>query len=186
MQSLFEKFKKDKLTKLVIRLKRGDQQAANKLYEELFNKVFGFCMNKTSNRATAEDLTQEIFLKLIDRVETFDENRGNFLVWFWQLARNTVTDYYRRKKEVHFSDLEEHQIDKPTDHFLSESLDDKIVIEKIKDFLASISRDEQELFELHFVADLKYKDISKILNKPEASLRVAKSRLKEKIKNNLG
>ncbi len=178
-------FAADNLTRLATDLKKGNNRAAEKLYEELFSKVFGFCMNKCSNRSVAEDLTQDIFLKLVDRIQTFDPQKGNFLVWFWQLARNTVTDYYRKQKEVHFSDLEEAKIEKSAGQLSVESLDSKIEIKRIKDFLNTISSDERELFELHFVADLKYKDISKILSKPEGNLRVAVSRLKEKIQRNL-
>jgi len=177
-------FKTDDFTPLAVRLRESDSLAAEKLYEKLFDKVFGFCMNKTSNRTTAEDLTQDIFLKLIDRIETFDETRGNFLVWFWQLARNTVTDFYRKQKEVHFSDIEENKIEESAGQLMPQTIDSKVEMERISTFLSSISSEEKELFELHFVADLKYSDIAEVLGKPEGNLRVAVSRLKEKIRRN--
>ena len=116
-------FSKDALTKLAIQAKKGDALAAEKLYEDLFDKVFGFCMNRTSNRAVSEDLTQDIFLKLVAKIETFDENRGNFLVWFWQLSRNTITDYYRKSKEVNFSEMEEERLEKVSPTTDQKSLD---------------------------------------------------------------
>lgn len=177
-------FKTEDFTSLAIRLRKGDSRAAEKLYEKLFNKVFGFCMNKISNRTIAEDLTQDIFLKLVDRIETFDEQRGHFLVWFWQLARNTVTDHYRKHREIHFSDIEENKLEESSGRLSPETLDSQIETGRIKNFLKSVSSEERELFELHFVADLKYLDISKILGKPEGNLRVAVSRLKEKIRKN--
>jgi len=42
-------------------MKRGDESAARELYDELLPKVYGFCMNRVSNREVAEDLTQDIF-----------------------------------------------------------------------------------------------------------------------------
>ncbi len=177
-------FKTDEFTPLAIKLRKGNSSAAEELYEKLFDKVFGFCMNKTSNRTSAEDLTQDIFLKLIDRIETFDEKKGNFLVWFWQLARNTVTDHYRKQKETHFSDIEESKVEDSAGHTLPNILENSVEIQRVMSFLNTITPDEKELFELHFVADLKYRDISEILGKPEGNLRVAVSRLKEKIRRN--
>jgi len=178
-------FGQDELTKLAVKAKKGDALAAEKLYEKLFNKVFGFCMNRTSNRAVSEDLTQDIFLKLVDKIETFDERKGNFLVWFWQLSRNTVTDYYRKIKETNFSDIEEERLEKlsPTTDY--QNLDHKIEFDRVRVFIGDLSDDEKELFELHFVADMKYSDIEKILNKSGGALRVAVSRLKQKIRKNL-
>ena len=178
-------FTKDVFTRLALKAKKGDSSAAEKLYDELFNKVFGFCMNRTSNRVISEDLTQDIFLKLVGKIETFDETKGNFLVWFWQLARNTVIDYYRKSKEVNFSEIEEERLEKFSPVTDQKNLDYKIEFDRVQTFVNTLSNEEKELFELHFVADMKYKDIAKILNKSNGSLRVAAGRLKQKIRNNL-
>lgn len=182
MRNIFEK---DALTKLAVRAKNGDLLAAEKLYEELFDKVFGFCMNRTSNRTVAEDLTQDIFLKLVDKINTFDEAKGNFLVWFWQLARNTLTDHYRKAKDINFSEIEEEKMEKITPIVHPERVEYKIEFDRVKSFVDTLSAEERELFELHFVADMRYKDISALTKKSEGSLRVAVNRLKEKVKKNL-
>ncbi|MEK7138028.1 MAG: RNA polymerase sigma factor [Patescibacteria group bacterium] len=182
MRNIFEK---DALTKLAIKAKKGDALAAEKLYEDLFDKVFGFCMNRTSNRVVSEDLTQDIFLKLVDKIETFDESKGNFLVWFWQLARNTVIDYYRKAKEINFSEMEEERLEKISPTTDQKNLDFKIEFDRVHSFVKTLSNEERELFELHFVADMKYEDIGKMLEKSNGALRVAVSRLKQKIRANL-
>ena len=179
-------FGKDALTKLAIRAKKGDALAAEKLYNDLFDKVFGFCMNRTSNRAVSEDLTQDIFLKLVDKIETFDETKGNFVVWFWQLARNTVTDYYRKAKEINFSEMEEERLEKISPTTDQKNTDFKLEFDRVRSFVGTLSEDEKELFELHFVADMKYEDIGKMLEKSNGAPRVAVSRLKHKIRSQLG
>lgn len=171
---------------LAKRLKKGDTKAGAALYEDLVDKVFGFCMNKVSNRTVAEDLTQDIFLKLVDRIETFNEKKGNFLVWFWQLARNTVTDHYRKKRETQFSDIDEGVIENlPSSQSTSANIENKIEVEKLNRLLGSLAPEDKELFELHFISDLTYKDIAQVLGRSEVALRVAVSRLKQKIKANL-
>lgn len=168
--------------KLARDIQRGDRVAASRLYEELFDKVFGFCMNRVGHFHLAEDLTQEIFLKLVDKIETYNPNRGNFLVWFWQLARNTIIDHYRKNRETHFSDVEESKLEGISGYSEQEKIHQKIEVQQIGQFLETLKEDERELFNLHYIAGLSYREISPILEKTEGTLRVSMNRLKEKVR----
>ena len=181
MKSFFEDRKLNSLTK---RMQKGDSRAAEELYGLMVNKVFGFCMNRVSHRQTAEDLSQEIFLKLIDRIETFDERRGSFSVWFWQLARNTVTDHYRLKQEITFVDIGDEAVVERAGTS-DPSAEHSWELGRVKEFLKTLGPEEQELFELRFVADLSYRNIARVLGKSEGSLRVAVNRLKDKVQEKL-
>ncbi len=184
---LEEVFDKNNFNRLAREMRNGDRKATETLYENLINKVFGFCLSRVRSKATAEDLTQEIFMKLVEKIELYDNKKGDFVVWFWQLARNTIIDYYRRGKETSFSDLEneEESLEAKTSYSPGAAFDNQLQKEKIEMLLDSFTEDEQELFRLRFLSELSYKEIAKILNKSEGSLRVAINRLKKKIKSNL-
>jgi RNA polymerase sigma factor (sigma-70 family) len=175
-------FFEDDMTRLARKMKHGDQGAAEALYNDLVNKVFGFCLSRTGRRDAAQDLTQEIFLKLVSRIETFDEKRGSFPAWFWRLARNTVIDYYREKRDATFSDFPEGKIEEAATYEVSQSIDVKLELERLDLFLESISEEDRKLFEMRYIAQLSYKEISEISEKSEGALRVVVSRLKQKIK----
>jgi RNA polymerase sigma-70 factor (ECF subfamily) len=175
-------FKEDKLTVLAIRMKEGDRRAASELYDDLMPKVYGFLFTRTGKRETAEDLSQDIFLKLVEKVESFDEGRGRFTVWFWQMVRHILVDYYREKKETPFSSFEEDTVASFAIE-VAPNIEEKFRYQEVRKFLGTLSGDERELFELRYVAELPYKEIAKLLNKSEGSLRVAALRVKEKIKN---
>ena len=174
-------FKEHHLNRLARRMRAGNEQAAASLYEELVGKVFGFYMNRLRDRALAEDLTQEVFLKVVDRIRTFDSRKGNFSGWFWQLARNTLIDHWRSKKrkEIPVARLPEEREEVQGEE---EVLEGKLALETIRRFVETLSGEEQELFDLRFVADLSYREIAKILKKNEVALRVATSRMKQKIR----
>ncbi len=180
-------FKHSKLDRLAKRMKEGNIRAADELYRELIDKVFGFCLSRIRHRHIAEDLTQEIFLKLVSKIETFDPKKGRFTVWFWQIARNTLFDHYRRQKEVAFADIGEGEsVERLASVESSEkALDYKIAKERLENFIESLGSDDRELFELRYVAELSYREISKILEKPEGNLRVAVSRLAKKVRQSL-
>ena len=174
---------------MALRMKRGDMKAAELLYTRLYDKVFGFTMHRVSNRAIAEDLTQDIFVKLVEKANLFDETRGGFLVWFWQLARNTITDHHRKGRTSAFSDLEQEGEDGPAfDHpdpgpTLEDMASARETLRKVNATLATASEEERQLFELRFVADLPYRDIASLTGKSEGTLRVSTNRLKRKLKS---
>lgn len=179
------RFLKDRLTRLALNMQKGDKGAAEKLYSELVGKTFGFCVSRVRHRHQAEDLTQDIFLKVVDGIHTFNPGSGVFSVWFWQIARNTLTDHYRRAKDLSFSDVSETRIETASIDNPETRAEESLERRRLNEFLKSLPEEDQELFRLHYLADLSYREISKILNKSEGSLRVSVSRLKEKIRKHL-
>lgn len=174
-------FKSDPLTDLAVRMRRGDRKAAAKLYDELGAKAYGFFFARTGQREAAEDLSQELFLRLVEKIESFDETRGRFVVWFWQIARHLLVDHYRSKKETPFSSFEESEVEAMS---VAEApdLDHRLRYRKVRDFLQTLDEGERELFELRFVAEMSYGEIGELTGRSEGALRVAALRIKEKIK----
>lgn len=178
----------DRLTALAVRMKKGDRRAAAELYDELLPKVYGFLFTRTSKREAAEDLAHDVFIKLIEKIEAYDEAKGAFVVWFWQVVRRMLIDFYRKKSETPFSHFEEDEVEAMAIDERSAdmgSADDKFRVEKVSLFLKTLTEEEQELFELRWIAELPYDDIAKTTGKSAGSLRVAALRIKEKIKKEL-
>ncbi len=173
--------KGDRLTQLAIKMRKGDRRAASELYDDLMPKVFGFLFTRTGKREIAEDLSQDIFVKLVQKVDSFDEKRGKFTVWFWQMVRHVLIDHYREKKETPFSAFEEETVATMAVEELPD-FDHKLRYEKLKIFLTTLTDEERQLFELRYVAEMPYKEIATMLERSEGSLRVAVLRVKEKIK----
>jgi RNA polymerase sigma-70 factor (ECF subfamily) len=177
-------FEIGKLNRLACRMKKGDSRAAAALYDELAPKVFGFCFSRIRLKHVAEDLTQEIFVKLLEKIDTFDDMKGNFPVWFWRFVRNHLIDYYREKKIQPFSDFSDDVIESASLAHPQRAIDSRLETDRLRAFIGSLDDDEQNLFELRYVAELSYKQIAEIVSKSEGSLRVAASRLKQKIRKN--
>lgn len=176
---------RDRLDRLAAKMKKGDRAAAAALYDELAAKVYGFIYARIGSREAAEDLSQEIFLKLIDRIGEFDAAKGKFVSWFWRMARNTLIDHYRRKGATPFSQFEEDVVESMAVTVMPDT-DNVLAYRRLRSVVADFTPDEQELFELRFAAEMSYKDIADILGKPEGTLRVAALRLREKIHKEFG
>ncbi|OGZ33474.1 MAG: hypothetical protein A2Y98_03035 [Candidatus Portnoybacteria bacterium RBG_19FT_COMBO_36_7] len=172
----------DRFNKLARRLRKGDRRAGEEIFNNFSRQIFRFFMVRTGSRETAEDLTQEVFLKLIDKIKTFNESLGSFSGWFWQIAKNSVKDYYRKKKAVALSDML--MKNKENSDFLEGKNDPKaaLKIEEIKDLIKDLKEEEQEVFSLRYLSDMSYRQIAKIMRKSETSLRVLAHRVNKRIR----
>src|SRR5713101_1028748 len=77
------------------RARRGEPEALSALYRQLLPGVFGYIAARVPDRATAEDLTSDVFLQM---VESISRLRANDAAWILQIARVTVAGYYRKRE----------------------------------------------------------------------------------------
>ncbi len=81
---------------LVERAKR-EREAFGQLYDRYVRRVYGAIYARVGNRAEAEDLTAQVFLKALENLSRLDASRGGFGPWIFGIARNLVVDRHRRK-----------------------------------------------------------------------------------------
>jgi RNA polymerase sigma-70 factor (ECF subfamily) len=87
-------------TRLLDAARRNESEALSTLYREFLPGVFGYIATRVPDRATAEDLTSEVFLKMVEgigQLRTSDE--AGFAAWILQIARISVAGYYRKREK---------------------------------------------------------------------------------------
>ena len=94
-----------KINRLAQKMREGDKAAAGKIFDYFSPLIFRYLMKRISHKETAEELTQEIFLKIIKKIESFDKSQGNFSAWIWKIVKNSLIDFYRQKKEIVISNF---------------------------------------------------------------------------------
>ena len=84
-------------SQLVRKAKNGDQQA----FEEIFNRcqpaVFRYFHFRLQDSAEADDLTGEVFVRMVEKIKSYDDQGRPILAWLYTIARNLLTDHYRKK-----------------------------------------------------------------------------------------
>jgi RNA polymerase sigma factor (sigma-70 family) len=164
---------------LVERCRKKDDGAWTKLIQKYRREIYRLCFRATGREEEAEDLTQEIFLKVFKAIEAFDSRRASFTTWLYRVARNHIVDYYRctRKDRITSSiedelpQIEQSQgrADHPPDHIeLSER---QAVLQKALNQLSPGLREAVVLRDLH---GLEYTEVSRVLGIPSGT---AKSRV---------
>jgi len=143
------------------------------LYDQYVRKIFNFIYYKTHHRETAEDLTSETFTKAFRKIEDFDANKGKFSTWLYQIARNTVTDFYRAKKNyANIDDI----WDLAADEDILRDLDAARKLEEVQDYLKELKAEQREIVLLRVWEGMTYREIAEIVGKDESNCRVVFSR----------
>lgn len=127
--------------------------------EEQYDKIYRYCYMHVRHRQTAEDLTQEAFLRFLEN-KSYREV-GKCLAYLYTIARNLCTDYYRRNKEEALPDEYEQLLspsaeDKSGEAYLIDTLD-------LREAVQQLEIEEQELLVWRYVNDVSVTDIAKIL-----------------------
>jgi len=143
--------------------------------EAIYNYVF-FRVNRS--KETAEDLTQEIFLKAWRNRDKFDEHKSNLKNWLFVIARNTVIDYYRQNK-VTLPLNENNELNAASD---LGNVEDKIFIEEVQVRLQELTIEEREILLLRYFEDFDLKEIAEIINKNYSATKVLIHRSLKKLK----
>ncbi len=80
--------------------RRGESEGLSTLYRQFLPAVFGYIAARVPDHATAEDLTSEVFLKMIEGISQIRANdKATFAAWLLQIARITVAGYYRKREK---------------------------------------------------------------------------------------
>lgn len=79
-----------------IRLKR-DREAAGELFDRYYKRIYAYTYRQTGDRELAMDLTQDIFIAILQGIGSFDERKAQFGTWAFRVASNKITDYYRSR-----------------------------------------------------------------------------------------
>lgn len=161
----------------------GKQDAFIELYDSYIKPVYNFIYFKTSHRETAEDLTSQVFIKALKALPNFQlNNKASFAAWIFSIARNTVTDHYRVKKE--FRNIDDIW-DLAGDEDVERDFEFKEKSQIIEKYLKSLKVEQREIIILRVFQEMSYKEIAEIIGKNEAACKVAFSRAIKKMKDEL-
>ena len=152
---------------------RGDAASFGVLYDRYIEPIYRFIYYKTFSEEVAEDLASDTFHKALTRITSYDVDRGSFSSWLYQIARNTVIDYYRtRRSTVPIEDLFEFGTDDRT----PQVHDAKLVLARVYDYLASLSPRQREIIMLRVWEEKSYREIAEIMGSTEPAVKMAFSR----------
>lgn len=188
----------DALHRLVFACMRGDSAAWQQLVLAQHRRVYGICYRFTGSPTDAEDLTQDVFLKVYRNLQGFDPGKGAFTTWLTTLTRNLLVDHFRRTRQDRSTD----SLDAP----LHEESDGTTMADRLADSrpgqmqrvaqqelqvrvqhaLKQLSPELREAVILRDLQDMDYKEIAAVLRVPEGTVKSRISRGRGELARTLG
>jgi RNA polymerase sigma-70 factor (ECF subfamily) len=164
---------------LVEQCLKGVDAAWEELVRLHTRKVYSGCYRFTGADSVAQDLTQEVFLRVFRTLKSFRAGEGSFGVWLNRLTRNLLIDHYRRTKQERNTESIEEQLPRFEESTAIVSRADGMVAgreasELLQGALQKLSPELRETVILRDMEELEYRDIAQVLQVPEGTV---KSRL---------
>ena len=164
----------DALETLIQRCLRGDQTAWELIVRQHWRKVFNVAYKFVGKHDEAEDLTQDIFLRVFKSLDTFDR-RANFQTWLISVSRNLCIDHYRsvrKERETIDRDIDANELSPPSaDQGPFAALEQRDRVELLRRALSALPRTLRTAVVMRDIQELSYQEIADRLRLPEGTVK---------------
>jgi len=135
----------------------GDLQAWSKIYDAYKKPIFEACLRLLNDKEDARDICSDVFLKALEHIGTFDENRP-FFPWLSRIATNLCIDAIRRKKRIEFEQQHNDPPDERADTPIS-IIEQKETRRHIQQAIQQLKHEQRRCFCLFYILDKSYTEI---------------------------
>ena len=168
---------------LIRRCVAGDAAAWEEIVQRYHRRVYNLCYRFAGSSDDAQDLTQEVFIKMYRTLSSYDVERGAFMTWLTTLTRNLLVDHFRKTKQDRITDSLDAA---PSEHEDAMPLSDQIEDQKpapdarvqtretqqtVHEALQKLSPDLREAVILRDLQDQSYQEIAAVLRVPEGTVK---------------
>ena len=161
---------------LLDRCLAGEDSAWEALLKAYTRKIYNLCYRFTGRAEEAEDVTQEVFIKVFQTLKTYQAAQGSFTTWLNRVARNHLVDHYRRARKDRVTSSLEDELpaaeQKPSQHMEpTRQVESRERREVLQLALDRLSPDLREAVILRDLQDLDYEEIAQVLRVPQGTVK---------------
>lgn len=135
----------------------------DEIYEEYYRRIYRYVGYRINNYSDIEDLTSQIFLKIYNKISSYNPNSGPLSPWIFTIAGNTIKDYHRRNILRKFLSLDSLERDIKDDFSIEENSERKEEYKILGEFVKGLPERERILISLKYGGELSHNEIAKIL-----------------------
>ncbi|MEI5909700.1 RNA polymerase sigma factor [Bacillus spongiae] len=168
--------------------KKGSEVAANELVKNYYREIYHYVYKQTLDQEQSLDLTQEIFINMLQALYRFEGKRSSFRTWLYKIATYKVVDYFRsRHYKVQKLSVEINDMEFGNEKDFTNTLLQKEEVKGVIDVINGLETSFQQIIRLKLFTDYTFQDIAETLQIPEStvktryyrSLKHVKAELKE-------
>lgn len=162
------------LTDLTLRAKNGDTAAAGELYEQCHQDIYWYLFYRVGDAQTAEDLTAEVFLRMLRGLPNYQPQGKPVEAWLFQIARNLAIDHYRSNHHEEPIELKENQLVEPRE--VHNTVEKTLTEEKLRRALEHLSADQRDVIILRFVLGMPIAEAARTINRSQDAVKALQRR----------
>lgn len=147
------------------------EQFKNEIYQTYQPKVFGYMISKVNNAELSEDLTADVFLKVYEKLDDFDETKASVSTWIYTIAKNRLTDYFRTRRV--FEEVPE-TLNDGSD--VEEEVCNREMLDKLAASLKKLPERERDIIILRYYSGFTLKEIAEKLRISYAYVKVLQNK----------
>lgn len=168
--------------RLVNKVLQGDIESFNNLVNKYEVTVLKFVYNMIKQKEAAEDITQEVFITIYNKLEMYDK-KHSFSNWILQISKNKTIDYIRKNKKVYENNIDEAYDLSSQDMSPEESAEYREVKESVKEYIKTLEDTDRQILMLRYSENLTFTDIAEILALTESTAKRRYYKIRENYKS---
>ncbi|WP_026775885.1 RNA polymerase sigma factor [Polaribacter sp. Hel_I_88] len=162
---------------IMLAIATGKLELMTILFERYQVRIYNFFRKMTQNKMVSEDLTQDVFIKVIKYRASY--NQGNFAAWIYTIARNIFSSHYQTTKKERTILIDDNKLES-NENSISESQQEEL--DHLQKALQKLSNSDRELIVMHRFQEIKYQQIAQIIGSTENAVKVKVHRALKKLK----
>lgn len=159
--------------------RRSSEKDADALIRKYYNEIFAYAYKQVSDRETALDLTQEIFIAVLRSLHTYDSGRAAFRTWLYRIATNKIIDN-RRRSVPPAVPLDGLQL--PDEQDFAGQVERQSVLDAIERYVSALEPGLQQIYRLRLYGEYTFPEIAQMLGQPEAAVKSRYYRLMQALR----
>lgn len=156
------------------------------LYDKYFARIYNYLRYRLIERGAADDLVSVVFEKVLDKYDSFDPARYGLEPWLFAIARNTLNDYFRRRKVRGWLSITDHEENIVSAESVEAAAQRSEENARLLEALAELSEQERELIAMKFTLEMTNRDIAGETGLGESNVAVILFRAMKKLREILG
>jgi len=160
----------------------GNFEAFGELYSTYLDRIYRYIFYQVYDRMTAEDITEEVFIKAWKAIGTCKGKENTFLSWLYRIAHNHLMNTFRSMKKL--TSLDKDNIVEITDS--KQEPETRVECQELLETITSLPKNQKQVIILKFIEGLDNREIGKITGKSEGAIRVSQMRALAVLREKLG
>ncbi len=167
---------------LIAQAQAGNSDALTTLYEQYKQPIYGYFYYKIGDAQSAEDLTSELFLRVIENLPSYRQRDVPFRAWLFRIANNMAVDYFRKMNVRNHLSLDE-RVTADQQSAPDIIAEQRLTGDRLKAALQQLTSNQSDVIILRFVADMPIKQVAQVLNKSESAVKGLQARALEALQH---